>query len=87
MTVQKETAETTDVYRIEAVAGGFEAQMMYQCGAARHEEWFPLNPSGYWSDPDGYSFGLISKRHTFKSETEAAAAIRNAKTVLGVENA
>ena len=74
--------KTTDVYRIKAVAGGFEAQMMYKCGAARQEEWFPLNPSGYWSDPNGYSFGLISKRYVFESETGAATAIRNAKTIM-----
>lgn len=77
--------QTTPVnaYRIEAVHGGFEAQMLYQCGAVPREEWFPLNAAGYWSDPDGFSFGLISKRDVFATRAEAAAAIRNAKAING----
>lgn len=73
--------QTTYAYRIEAVHGGYEAQMLYQCGATPHEVWFPLNQNGYWSDPDAFSFGLISKRHVFATRAEAAAAIRNAKAI------
>lgn len=72
---------TNGTYRIEAVHGGFEAQMLYQVGAVEREEWFPLLPNGYWSDPDAYSFGLISKRHVFATEAEAASAIRKAKEI------
>ena len=76
------------IYRIEAVHNGFEAQMLYQCGAAPWEEWFPLSAAGYWSDPDGFSFGLIAKRDVFATQAEAAAAIRNAKALNGdAENA
>ena len=75
--------ETTNAYRIEAVEGGYEAQMLYQCGMAWSEKWFPLSPEGYWSDPAGFSFGLISKRDVFASQTEAAAAIRKAKEING----
>lgn len=78
--------ETNHAYRIEAVPGGFEAQMLYQCGAAPREEWFPLNSIGYWSDPDSFSFGLISKRDVFATQAEAAAAIRNAKVINGSES-
>lgn len=74
---------TTNVYRIESVSGGYEAQMLYQCGAARHEEWFPLNPNGYWSDPDAFSFGLINKRHVFATREEADASIKNARVING----
>lgn len=70
-------------YRIAPVSGGYEAQMLYQCGAASRDEWFPLNAAGYWSDPDAFSFGLISKRDVFATEAEAAAAIRNARTING----
>lgn len=73
--------ETTNAYRIEAVADGYEAQMLYQCGALPREEWFPLKPAGYWSDPDGFSFGLISKRHVFATQAEAHAAILKAKVM------
>ncbi len=72
-----------NVYRIEPVPGGYEAQMLYQCGAAPREEWFPMNPDGYWSDPDGYSFGLISKRYVFATQAEAHAAILNAMEING----
>jgi hypothetical protein len=82
--MRERTPETTpNAYRIEPVSGGFEAQMLYQCGMARHEEWFPLNAAGYWSDPDGFSFGLISRRDVFASQAEAAAAIRAAKAING----
>lgn len=74
---------TPSAYRIEAVAGGYEAQMLYQCGMREREEWFPLNPDGFWSDPDAFSFGLISKRHVFATQAEAAAAIRNAEAING----
>lgn len=73
----------TNSYRIEAVEGGYEAQMLYQCGAVNREEWFPLNAAGYWSDPDAFSFGLISKRGVFETQTSAAAAIRAAKAING----
>jgi hypothetical protein len=79
----KSSTPDRHVYRIEAVDGGYEAQMLYQCGAAPREEWFPLNGCGYWSDPDGFAFGLISKRDVFASQAEAAAAIRNAKAING----
>ena len=81
-----EQIPTTNAYRIEAVHGGFEAQMLYQCGAAPWEEWFPLNAGGCWSDPDGFSFGLISKRDVFATQAEAAAAIRNARVINGDES-
>lgn len=74
---------TIQVYRIEAVYGGYEAQMLYRCGASPREEWFPLNAAGYWSDPDAFSFGLIIKRDVFATEAEAAAAIRAAKAING----
>jgi hypothetical protein len=76
-----EDIDRVDVYRIEAVSGGFEAQMLYPCGAIEREEWFPLNPDGYWSDPEGFSFGLISRRHVFATEADAADAIRRAKAI------
>jgi len=76
-------SEVLHAYRIEPVADGYEAQMLYPRGAVPREEWFPLNPNGYWSDPDGYSFGLISNRHVFANQTEAAQAIRNAKAING----
>ena len=69
------------IYRIEAVSGGFEAQMLYPCGAVPDEKWFPLNSEGYWSDPDGFSFGLISRRDVFATQAEAAEAIRSAKEI------
>lgn len=72
-----------NAYRIEAVPGGFEAQMLYQCGAVPREEWFPLNRDGYWSDPDGFSFGLISLRDAFATQADAAGAIRAAKQING----
>lgn len=72
-----------NAYRIEAVADGYEAQMLYQCGAVPREEWFPLNAAGFWSDPDAFSFGLISRRDTFSTQAGAAAAIRAAKTING----
>lgn len=71
----------SQIYRIETVADGFEAQMLYHCGAVDREEWFTLNPDGYWSDPDAYSLGLISKRHVFTTQAEAASAIRKAKKI------
>jgi hypothetical protein len=74
-------SEAHDIYRIAPVHGGYEAQMLYHCGAREAEEWFPLNPDGFWSDPDAFSFGLISKRHVFATQTEAAAAIRNAQAI------
>lgn len=74
---------TPNAYRVESVASGFEAQMLYQCGAVPWEEWFPLNEAGYWSDPDAFSFGLISKRNIFGTQAEAAAAIRRAKAING----
>lgn len=72
---------TTYFYRIEAVDGGYEAQMLYNCGAVRRDEWFPLNQDGYWSDPDAYSFGLITRRHVFATQAEAHAAILKAKAI------
>ncbi len=73
--------ETIHAYRVEAVRDGYEAQILYPCGAVPHDEWFPLNPNGYWSDSDGFSFGLISKRHVFATQAEAAMAIRKAKEI------
>lgn len=72
-----------NAYRIEAVHGGFEAQMLYQCGGVPREEWFPLNENGYWSDPEAFSFGLISNRHVFATQSEAARAIYAAKEING----
>lgn len=72
-----------NAYRIEAVADGYEAQMLYQCGAREEFVWFPLNAAGYWSDPDAFSFGLITRRDMFPTQVEAAAAIRNAKAING----
>lgn len=74
---------TRGSYRIDPAHGGYEAQMLYPCGAVPRDEWFPLNADGYWSDPDAYSFGLISKRNVFATQAEAAAAIRNARAING----
>jgi hypothetical protein len=71
----------SDQYRIEPVRGGFEAQMLCGCGAGADEKWFPLNPDGYWSDPEAYSFGLISNRHVFATREEAARAIARARAI------
>jgi hypothetical protein len=79
--MNKPSDQPTHAYRIESVSDGYEAQMLYQCGGVRREEWFPLNPDGYWSDPDGFSFGLISKRHVFATQAEAHAAILKAKGI------
>lgn len=73
----------TNVYRIEPIHDGYEAQMLYQCGAVEREEWFPLNGEGYWSDPDGFSFGLISRRDVFSTQREAALAISRARQING----
>ena len=71
-------------YRIEPVTDGFEAQMLYPCGAVEGEKWFPLNPDGYWSDPDAFSFGLISNRHVFETREAAARAIFKARAINGI---
>lgn len=74
-------ADAPDKYRIEQVSGGFEAQMLYQLGGRSGDAWHPLNPDGFWSDPDGYSFGLITKRHVFATREEANLAILRAKEI------
>ncbi len=71
----------SEQYRIKRVDGGFEAQMLYPCGAVDSEKWFPLNPQGYWSDPDAFSFGMISNRHVFATREEAARAIAKARAI------
>ncbi len=73
----------SEQYRIEPVAGGWEAQMLYPCGAVDDDKWFPLRPDGYWSDPDAYSFGLIAIRHVFETREEAARAIAKARALNG----
>lgn len=56
--------------------------MLYPVGARRGiVEWFPLNENGYWSDPEAYSFGLISKRHVFSTRKDAALAIARARAI------
>lgn len=70
-------------YRIAEVPGGYEAQMLYQCGGREREEWFPLNAEGYWSDPDAFSFGLITKRDVFATQADANMAILKAKEING----
>lgn len=75
------TDQPIHAYRIEEVHGGYEAQVLYMCGAIEEEKWFPLNASGYWSDPDAFSFGLISKRDVFATQAEAHAAILKAKAI------
>ena len=74
-------------YRIEPVHGGYEAQMLCQPGAAPGERWFPLNAAGYWSDPEAYSFGLISKRDVFATREEAASAIARARAINETDDA
>lgn len=74
-----------NVYRIEAVDGGYEAQMLYQCGAVPRQEWFPINAAGCWSDPDAFSFGLISRRDVFPAQRDAHMAILQAKRINGDE--
>ena len=81
MTTEVSEWMTNGAYRIEQVDGGYEAQMLYPCGAVPREVWFPLNAEGYWSDPDGVSFGLISKRDVFATQAEAASAIRKAQAI------
>lgn len=79
-----ETAEP-NAYRIEAVTGGYEAQMLYQPGGMRTDDlrWFPLNAAGFWSDPDAFPFGLTTRRDVFATQAEAASAIRAARIING----
>lgn len=73
-------------YRIEAVEGGWEAQMLYSTGIGGREVWQPLNPEGYWCDQDSYEMGDIVIRHTFLTQAEAATALRRAKEINGHED-
>ena len=70
-------------YRVVPVQGGYEAQMLYNCGAAAGDRWFPLNAEGYWSDPDAFSFGIISKRDLHPTREAAIQAIAKARAING----
>lgn len=58
----------------------FEPQMQFTAGATGQTFWTPLLITGYWAEPDSYSFGIVKGRHplTFK---EARLAIRRAKLI------
>jgi hypothetical protein len=71
----------SDQYRIEPVAGGFEAQMLYSVGGIPgRSEWFPLTADGYWSDPSAFSFGLTCRRDVL-TRAEAMRAIARARAI------
>ncbi len=56
-----------DSYRIKyKLFRGWEPQHRYKIGASDGYKWFPLNGSGYWLEPDAYSYGVITKHNYFK---------------------
>jgi hypothetical protein len=68
-------------YRIEEITGGFEPQMRYMAGATGEVCWFPLLSTGYWAEPDAYSYGNIMIRSPMHTREDAERAIERAKAI------
>lgn len=49
---------------------GWEPQMQYTVGMKGGSRWFPLNPNGYWLEPEAFSYGNI-KKHNYFTRAEA----------------
>lgn len=71
----------THRYRIKKYEDGFEPQMLHSCGAIDVKRWFPLAATGYWAEPDAFSYGLITKRSVMPTREDAERAVQRAKLI------
>jgi hypothetical protein len=68
-------------YRIVEHPNGFEPQMLYNSGTGPKEVWFPLNPAGYWLEPDAFSLGNVACHCIFDQRKDAERVITRAKAI------
>jgi hypothetical protein len=70
-------------YRVRRLPdGSHEPQMLYNCGPkALGRRWFPLLPSGYWAEPDAYSYGVITVRSPLPTREDALRAVERARLI------
>jgi hypothetical protein len=69
-------------YRIRPVLfKGWEPQMRFCAGMRRVEFWTPLNVSGYWAEPQSFSWGETTGRRYPLSLRDARLAIERAKRI------
>lgn len=69
-----------DKFRIRLRFNGFEPQMQYTAGETGKPFWTPLLATGYWAEPESFSFGAIKGKHPL-SLREARKAIERAKRI------
>lgn len=69
-------------YRIVRRLGGFEPQCSYTAGMVKGVFWYPLNPDGFWLEPDAFSCGNITKHISLPKE-DAKRAILRARAING----
>lgn len=56
--------------------------MSYTAGMVKGVFWFPLNPDGYWLEPDAFTHGKIT-RHIVMSKADAQQVVLRARAIEG----
>lgn len=59
---------------------GYEPQMLTNSGM-RGDFWTPLSRTGYWAEPDSFSYATVKARHALPTFEEALAAIQRAVAI------
>ena len=67
-------------YRVVRRLGGFEPQCSYTAGMVDGIFWYPLNPDGFWLEPDAFSYGNVTK-HISLPKDDANRAILRARAL------
>lgn len=68
-------------FRIVEAADGFEPQMLHTSARGPERVWYPLLATGYWAEPEAYSYGVVTKRNPLPTRADAERAIERAKSV------
>lgn len=68
-------------YRIVKHPNGFEPQMLYSSGQSAKQVWFPLNPAGYWLEPDAFNLGNITCHCIFNERPDAERVLMRSRAI------